>query len=42
MSLKKSGLTVRAHAWDSNLGGRDFDELLFDHLCAEFKVCDCV
>lgn len=38
VSLKKTGLTVRSHAWDSNLGGRDLDELLFQHFCAEFKV----
>lgn len=25
-----------AHAWDRNLGGRDFDEVLFDHFCEEF------
>jgi len=38
VSLKKTGLTVRSHAWDSNLGGRDLDELLFQHFCAEFKA----
>jgi hypothetical protein len=27
---------VKSHAWDRNLGGRDFDEVLFDHFCAEF------
>ena len=25
-----------SHAWDRNLGGRDFDEVLFDHFCEEF------
>lgn len=35
--LKKSGLVIRSHAWDRNLGGRDIDEVLFDHFCEEFK-----
>ncbi|MEW5320355.1 MAG: hypothetical protein WDW38_011432 [Sanguina aurantia] len=38
VSLKKTGLVVRSHAWDRNLGGRDFDEAIFDHFCAEFKT----
>mmetsp|Transcript_5796 Transcript_5796/g.10058 ORF Transcript_5796/g.10058 Transcript_5796/m.10058 type:complete len:782 (+) Transcript_5796:126-2471(+) len=38
VSLRKGGLQVLSHAWDDNLGGRDFDELLFDHFCAEFKT----
>ena len=38
MVLKKSGLQIRSHAWDRNLGGRDVDEVLFDHFCAEFKT----
>lgn len=38
VSLRKGGLQVRSHAWDSNLGGRDFDELLFNHFAVEFKV----
>ncbi len=38
MSFKKSGLQIRSHAWDRNLGGRDVDEILFDHFCAEFKT----
>lgn len=36
MSFKKTGLAVRTHAWDRDLGGRDIDELLFDHFCKEF------
>lgn len=30
-------MVIRSHAWDSNLGGRDVDEVLFDHFCVEFK-----
>lgn len=37
MQLKKSGLVIKSHAWDRNLGGRDVDELLCDHFAAEFK-----
>lgn len=37
VSFKKGGLAVRCHTWDRNLGGRDIDELLFDHFCAEIK-----
>lgn len=38
ISLKKGGMQIRSHAWDQNLGGRDVDETLFDHFCAEFKA----
>ncbi|KXZ55613.1 hypothetical protein GPECTOR_2g1163 [Gonium pectorale] len=38
VSLKRNQLVVRSHAWDRNLGGRDFDEVLFDHFVAEFKA----
>ncbi len=38
VSLKKSGMQVRSHAWDRNTGGRDFDEALFEHFCDEFKT----
>ncbi|GLC40661.1 hypothetical protein PLESTB_000035600 [Pleodorina starrii] len=38
VSLLRNRLTVRSHAWDRNLGGRDFDEVLFDHFAAEFKA----
>lgn len=37
-AVKKSGLQIRSHAWDRALGGRDFDELLFDHFADEFKA----
>lgn len=37
VSFKKGGLTVRCHAWDRNLGGRDVDELLYDHFCKEIQ-----
>ncbi len=37
VSLRKAGLQVRCHAWDANLGGRDLDELLFDHFAKLFK-----
>lgn len=36
VSFKKGKLQVLAHAWDRNLGGRDFDEVLYDHFCEEF------
>ncbi|EFJ49538.1 heat shock protein Hsp70E [Volvox carteri f. nagariensis] len=38
VSLLRSKLVVKSHAWDRNLGGRDFDEVLFDHFAAEFKA----
>jgi len=36
VSLRKAGLKVLAHAWDRCLGGRDFDELLYEHFRAEW------
>ena len=30
-------MQIRSHAWDRHLGGRDVDEVIFDHFCAEFK-----
>lgn len=36
VAFKKGKLQVLSHAWDRNLGGRDFDEVLFDHFCEEF------
>lgn len=36
VAFKKGQLRVLAHAWDRNLGGRDLDELLFEHFCKEF------
>lgn len=37
VAFKKGQLKVLSHAWDRDLGGRDFDMVLFDHFCAEFK-----
>ncbi|CAG9466102.1 unnamed protein product [Pedinophyceae sp. YPF-701] len=37
VAFQKGQLRVLSHAWDSGCGGRDFDAVLFDHLCAEFK-----
>lgn len=37
VQLKRSGLVIKSHAWDRNLGGRDVDELLCDHFADEFK-----
>ncbi|KAF9611614.1 hypothetical protein IFM89_033622 [Coptis chinensis] len=36
--FKKGRLKVVAHSFDSNLGGRDFDEVLFQHYVGKFKV----
>lgn len=38
VSFRKGGLAVRCHTWDRDLGGRDIDELLFDHFCKEFQA----
>jgi heat shock 70kDa protein 4 len=38
VSLRKTGLKVLSHAWDRCLGGRDLDELLYEHFRAEFKA----
>lgn len=35
---KKGQLKVLAHSFDRSLGGRDFDEVLFNHFAAKFKV----
>ncbi|XP_057454256.1 heat shock 70 kDa protein 15-like isoform X2 [Lotus japonicus] len=35
--FKKGQLKVLAHSYDRSLGGRDFDEALFDHFVAKFK-----
>lgn len=37
VAFTKGRLQVLAHAWDENLGGRDFDNCLFEHFAAEFK-----
>lgn len=36
VSLKKGQLKMLSSAWDRNLGGRDFTEVLFDHFAKEF------
>ncbi|EOA39731.1 hypothetical protein CARUB_v10008380mg [Capsella rubella] len=36
-SFESGSMRVRSHAFDRNLGGRDFDEVLFNHFAAEFK-----
>ncbi|KAG4125011.1 hypothetical protein ERO13_D10G071500v2 [Gossypium hirsutum] len=35
--FKKGQLTILAHSFDRSLGGRDFDEVLFQHFAAKFK-----
>ncbi|GMN37251.1 hypothetical protein TIFTF001_006651 [Ficus carica] len=35
--FKKGQLKVLSHAFDRSLGGRDFDEVLFQHFAAKFK-----
>ncbi|KAM3359484.1 heat shock 70 kDa protein 15 [Capsicum galapagoense] len=35
--FKKGELMILAHSFDRNLGGRDFDEALFQHFAAKFK-----
>ncbi|KAL3618324.1 hypothetical protein CASFOL_038645 [Castilleja foliolosa] len=36
-AFKKGQLNVLSHAFDRSLGGRDFDEVLFQHFAAKFK-----
>ncbi|XP_074275972.1 heat shock 70 kDa protein 14-like [Silene latifolia] len=36
-ALKKGQLKILAHSFDRSLGGRDFDEVLFQHFAAKFK-----
>ncbi|KAL1188667.1 Heat shock 70 kDa protein 16 [Cardamine amara subsp. amara] len=36
-SFESGSMRVRSHAFDRNLGGRDFDEVLFNHFAVEFK-----
>lgn len=38
VALKKTGLVVKSHAWDRNLGGRDIDGALFNHFCDEIQA----
>ncbi|KAH1091002.1 hypothetical protein J1N35_018259 [Gossypium stocksii] len=35
--FKKGQLKILAHSFDRSLGGRDFDEVLFNHFSAKFK-----
>ncbi|MCO5614617.1 hypothetical protein L7F22_068901 [Adiantum nelumboides] len=37
VAFKKGQLKVLAHAFDRSLGGRDFDEILFQYFCGKFK-----
>lgn len=37
VGFKKGQLKILAHAYDRNLGGRDFDEALFQHFAVKFK-----
>lgn len=37
VALKKGQLQVLSNAWDRDLGGRDLDNVLFDHFCKEFN-----
>lgn len=36
-AFKKGQLKILAHSFDRSLGGRDFDEVLFQHFAAKFK-----
>ena len=37
MAFKRGHLKVLSLAWDRDLGGRDFDEALFNHFVDEFN-----
>eukprot|EP00250_Pteridium_aquilinum_P018222 c23991_g2_i2 orf=284-2206(+) len=37
VAFKKGQLKVLGHAFDRSLGGRDFDEVIFQHFCGKFK-----
>ncbi|KAL6584690.1 hypothetical protein OROMI_003979 [Orobanche minor] len=37
VAFKKGQLRILAHSFDRSLGGRDFDEALFQHFAAKFK-----
>eukprot|EP00245_Coleochaete_scutata_P016998 TRINITY_DN812_c0_g1_i1.p1 TRINITY_DN812_c0_g1~~TRINITY_DN812_c0_g1_i1.p1 ORF type:complete len:845 (+),score=229.45 TRINITY_DN812_c0_g1_i1:156-2690(+) len=37
-AFKKGQLKMLAHTFDRNLGGRDFDEVLFNHFADQFKT----
>ncbi|CAA0837237.1 Heat shock 70 kDa protein 14 [Striga hermonthica] len=36
-AFKKGQLKILSHSYDRSLGGRDFDEVLFQHFAAKFK-----
>ncbi|XP_074312551.1 heat shock 70 kDa protein 15-like [Silene latifolia] len=36
-AFKKGQLKILAHSFDRSVGGRDFDEVLFEHFAAKFK-----
>ncbi|GAB4818888.1 hypothetical protein N2152v2_005934 [Parachlorella kessleri] len=38
VALKKGQLQVLSNAWDRDLGGRDFDKVLFEHFVNEFNT----
>ena len=38
VAFKKGQLKILSEAWDRNLGGRNFDEVLFNHFAEEFKT----
>ncbi|CAD6338649.1 unnamed protein product [Miscanthus lutarioriparius] len=37
VSFDASGMKVLSHGFDADLGGRDFDEVLFEHFAEEFR-----
>ncbi|WOL15701.1 heat shock 70 kDa protein 16 [Canna indica] len=37
VSFSSDKMNVLSHAFDANLGGRDFDEVLFNHFAEQFK-----
>ncbi|XP_022139588.1 heat shock 70 kDa protein 16 isoform X2 [Momordica charantia] len=37
VSFETGHMRIMSHTYDRNLGGRDFDEVLFSHFAAEFK-----
>ncbi|KAL4563052.1 hypothetical protein LXL04_027083 [Taraxacum kok-saghyz] len=37
VAFEKGKMTILSHSFDQNLGGRDFDEVLFRHFAAKFK-----
>jgi heat shock protein 4 len=37
VSFDASGMKVLSHGFDADLGGRDFDEVLFEHFAQEFR-----